>query len=234
MERKDLLHDNFKIFIQQGEALDSVAKANAKVFVVGNPCNTNCLIAMTHAPRLNRKNFFAMTRLDQNRAAHFLAHQAQVHVREISHLAIWGNHSSTLVPDYFHARITGNPVEAVIKDKQWLEQEFISLVQKRGAAVIQAKGKSSAASAAQAVIQTIADVITPSPTGYWYSVAIDSKGNPYGIDNHLIFSFPCRTNEKGEVEIIPGLELNEFLLEKIKLSEAELKEERDLILEEGK
>lgn len=230
MERKDLLKDNFKIFIHQGEALDAVAKADAKVFVVGNPCNTNCLVAMTHTPRLNRKNFFAMTRLDQNRAAHFLSHRAQVHVKEISHLSIWGNHSSTLVPDYLHARILGRPVEEVITDQHWLQQDFVDLVQKRGAAVIQSKGKSSAASAAQALIQTVNDVMTPSPRDYWYSLAVDSRGNPYGIDNHLVFSFPCRTTEKGEVEIIAGLKMNDFLLEKIAITESELKQERDCIL----
>lgn len=229
MERGDLLQDNGKIFIEQGRALNEVANPKAKVFVIGNPCNTNCLIAMTHAPRLNRRHFFAMTRLDQNRATFLLAQKAKTSVEEVSHVIIWGNHSATQVPDFFHARIHGQPAEAVIKDRHWLEHDFFQSVQKRGAAIIQARGKSSAASAAQAILDAIRDTLSATPAGNWFSSALISESNPYGIDDHLIFSFPCRMESHNKIAIIPGLEMNEFLENKLKMSEKELLEERDLI-----
>lgn len=229
MERGELLQENGKIFIEQGKALNEVAKAEAKVFVVGNPCNTNCLIAMTHAPRLSRKNFYAMTRLDQNRAAFLLSDKAQCQVTDVSHVIIWGNHSSTQVPDFIHARINGYPVDSVIKDRQWLENDFIQLVQKRGAAIIQARGKSSAASAAQALMDAVRDTMHPTPKGNWFSMAVASDGNSYGIEDNLIFSFPCQIQDKGDIAIIQGLDLHEFLDAKIKATERELLDERDLV-----
>ena len=229
MERKELLQENGKIFVEQGKALNEVAKENAKVFVIGNPCNTNCLIAMHHAPRISRKNFYAMTRLDQNRATCLLSQRANVSVKDVSHMVVWGNHSSTQVPDFMHARIGGDPVTSVIQDRVWLENDFFELIQKRGAAIIKARGKSSAASAAQAILDAVRDTLHPTQKGEWFSSAIDSTGNPYGIEEGLVFSFPCQTLEKGKVAIVPSLDIHPFLEAKLKATEQELLEERDLI-----
>lgn len=228
MERKELLEANGAIFVKQGHALNEVASQNVKVFVVGNPCNTNCLIAMHQAPRLSRHNFFAMTRLDQNRATFFLAQKAQVPVNQVSCVTIWGNHSSTQVPDFFHALINEQPVEKVITDRLWLEEAFIPLVQKRGAAIIQARGKSSAGSAAHALINAVQDVLQPTVKNNWFSTGIASQGNPYGMDEGLIFSFPCRM-EAGYIQVVSGLSLNEFLEKRLKVTEKELIEERELV-----
>lgn len=228
MERGDLLKENGKIFIGQGQALDQVAKKSVKVLVVGNPCNTNALIAAHHAPSLPCNHFFAMTRLDQNRASSLLASKASLPVDGVKNVIIWGNHSSTQVPDAYHATLAGQPALAVIQDEAWLQNTFVSAVQKRGAEVIALRGKSSAASAASAVIDQIRALITPTPMGEWYSLGVYSKGNPYGIDEDLIFSFPCRTTIKGEVEIVPALPLNSWLREKIDLSQKELLEEREV------
>lgn len=229
MERGDLLQENGKIFIEQGKALNAVAHSHAKVFVIGNPCNTNCLIALSHAPRLQRKNFFAMTRLDQNRAAFLLSEKSQIPVHEVTQVTIWGNHSATQVPDFFHARLRGRPVQEWIQDLQWLERDFIDAVQKRGAAIIKARGKSSAASAAQAILDSVRDTLISTPSNNWFSSALAAEGNPYGIDEHLVFSFPCQTASSGKISIVSGLEMNEFLEEKIKATERELLEERDLV-----
>lgn len=229
MERGDLLHENGKIFVEQGKALNASACRNVKVFVVGNPCNTNCLIAKSWAPDLSPNNFYAMTRLDQNRASFFLAHQANRPVRNVTNMTIWGNHSATQVPDFIHAKIDGKPAERVIKDRQWLEGNFIEAVQKRGAAIIKARGKSSAASAAQAVLDAVRDTVSPTEEGQWFSSAILSNGNPYHIAENLIFSFPCRLNPKGDVVIVPQLEIDPFLEKKLKATEKELLEERDLV-----
>jgi malate dehydrogenase len=229
MERKDLLHENGKIFIEQGRALNKSADQDVKVLVVGNPCNTNCLIALQHASRIPKKNFHAMTRLDQNRAAFQLAYKAGLGVSDVSNITIWGNHSSTQVPDFLNAKITGKPAVDIIKDTRWLEGEFISIVQKRGAAIIAARGKSSAASAANAALDAVRSLYTPTPPGQWFSSGVFSEGNPYGIDPHLIFSFPCRSTGKGDYEIVSGLTWNDFLKNKISQSEKELIEERDII-----
>lgn len=229
MERKDLLNDNGKIFIQQGQALNECAKSDAKVIVVGNPCNTNCLIALHHAPRLNPGHFYAMMRLDQNRATSLLANKAQVPLKEVTNVTVWGNHSSTQVPDFYHAQIRGEPAASLIKDTQWLETEFMQLIRKRGAAVIQARGKSSAASAAHALIETVRDLENKTPSNRWYSIAKLSNGNSYGISDDLIFSFPCRTDAAGKCEIVPGLELNQFLKTELAATEKELLEEREAV-----
>lgn len=229
MERKDLLTDNGKIFVEQGKALNEQANSNVKVFVIGNPCNTNCLIALSHAPRLSRQNFYAMTRLDQNRATFFLGQKAHVPVTAISHMTIWGNHSSTQVPDFFHAQINHESAESLIHDQHWLENEFLDLVRKRGSAIIQARGKSSAASAAQAIIDMIKDVTQPTKKDDWYSCGIISDNNPYRIQKDLIFSFPCWTTSEGEISIVENLAMSEWLLKLIKLSEQELIEEREMI-----
>lgn len=228
MERKDLLLENAKIFTVQGKALNESANENAKIFVIGNPCNTNCLIAMSQAPRLPRINFCAMTRLDQNRAAFFLANKAGVSISDVANVTIWGNHSSTQVPDFLHARIKGNPVENFI-DRNWLENDFFALIQKRGAEIIKARGKSSAGSAAQAIMDSARDILFPTPVGQWFSSAIDSTTNPYGIQEGLVFSFPCYMKQDGTLSIVQDLEINAFLRKKIKETELELLEERDLI-----
>jgi malate dehydrogenase len=231
MERKDLLTENAKIFVEQGKALDAVADPNVIVLVVGNPCNTNCLIARSFAKRIRKDRFFAMTRLDQNRASAFLAEKAGVAVKEVSDVVIWGNHSSTQVPDFHHAKLGRKPVLEVLKDQRdWLEKEFVAKVQKRGAEVIQARGKSSAASAANAAIDAMKSLVFPSKKGEYFSMALFSGQNPYGIDPGLIFSFPCK-NEKGEgaLEIVSGLEWDSFLQTKIKETEKELLEEKSLV-----
>lgn len=228
MERKDLLTANGKIFIEQGKALNAKANRNVLVLVVGNPCNTNCLIAMEHAPDIDRSHFFAMTMLDHHRAMSLLAHKAKVHLSAVTHMTIWGNHSSTQVPDFLHAQINGKPVTDVIKDRKWLEEDFIAMVQKRGAEVIAARGKSSAASAAHAAVETIRCLVSPTQSDAWFSCALCSDGNPYGIQEGLIFSFPCRSRGDGKIEIVKGLQWDDFLKKKIALTEKELLEEKKL------
>ncbi|MGE5196870.1 MAG: malate dehydrogenase [Anaerolineae bacterium] len=229
MERKDLLAENGQIFIHQGKALNDVASKDVLILVVGNPCNTNCLIALRHAPKLNALHFFSMTMLDQNRAVSFLARKAQVLISEVNHLAIWGNHSSTQVPDFINARIHEKPLLQVIRDRHWLENDFMTAVQKRGAEVIAARGKSSAASAAHAAIETMRALIIPTKEGEWFSCGRLSDGNGYGIQEGLVFSFPCKCLESGNVQIINHLPWDDFLRKKIILSEKELIEERHLI-----
>jgi malate dehydrogenase len=228
MERKDLLAENGKIFINQGKALNDRAAPDLLTLVVGNPCNTNCLITIKHAPRFSPLRFHAMTRLDQNRASSMLAKKAGVPVTAVSHVAIWGNHSATQVPDFVNALINGKPALDVIGDRKWLENEFVPQVQKRGAAVIAARGKSSAASAASAALDAMRSLIFPTPEGEWISTSLLSNGNPYGIQEGLIFSFPCRSAGEGKVEVLKA-PLDEFLKEKIALTEKELLEERELI-----
>ncbi len=228
MERRDLLLENGKIFVEQGKALNEAANRTVKVLVIGNPCNTNTLIAMSHAPNLDERRFFAMTRLDQNRATALLAEKARVPISAVQNLAIWGNHSTTQVPDFSHATIHGRPATEVITDRKWLEEEFITTVQKRGAIVLAARGKSSAASAAHAAIESMRSILEPTPRGSVFSVALLSDGNPYGIREGLIYSFPCYSKGDGKVEIVSGLSLDFFLKEKLSSSEAELIEERAL------
>ncbi len=229
MERKDLLFDNGKIFVEQGKALNEVASKDVKVLVVGNPCNTNCLITMHYAPKIPKKNFHAMTRLDQNRAQGLLARKAGTELKDVSHVVIWGNHSTTQVPDTENTKIKQETVDTHIKDKDWLDGEFITTVQKRGAAVLNLRGKSSAASAANAIIDAVKAMINPTPEGDVYSSGVLSDGNPYGIKEGLIFSFPLRNKGNGDWEIVKGLKLSEELKKKIALTEKELLEERELV-----
>lgn len=229
MERKELLADNGKIFIEQGKALNRAASRDVRVLVVGNPCNTNCLIAMHHAPDLPRNHFHAMTRLDQNRAVFQLAAKANVDIKEVGQVTIWGNHSSTQVPDFVNAKIHGKAATQVLTDRKWLENEFVPMIQKRGAQVIAARGKSSAASAANAAVDALKAITVPTPHDNWFSSGIYAKGNPYGIDEELVFSFPCRSNGKGDFEIVKGLQIDSFLKEKIAITQKELMEERDLV-----
>ncbi len=228
MERKELLKNNGKIFIDQGKALNKVASKDVRVLIVGNPCNTNCLICMRYAPDLDRKQFFSMTRLDQNRATFQLAQKADVSIEEVKHVAIWGNHSSTQVPDYFNAIIQKKPVHSVIQDEKWLQNDFYQTVQKRGSSIIEARGKSSAASAANAALDTFYSLLYPK-IHEWFSAGIYSAKNPYNIDEDLVFSFPLQATSSQNVDIVKGLKFDDFISEKIKETEQELKEERDLI-----
>lgn len=229
MERKDLLADNGKIFVGQGKALNRAASRSVRVLVVGNPCNTNCLIAARHAPDLSPSQFFAMTRLDHNRAIYQLAEKARASIGDVTNVAIWGNHSNTQAPDFTNARIKGKRAVDVIGDLQWFEQVFFPKVQKRGAEVIAARGKSSAASAANAALDAMRSVLQPTAKGDWFSMGVYSKGNPYGIDQSLYFSFPCRSKGDGDAEIVHGVQIDPFLKEKIAITERELVEERELV-----
>jgi malate dehydrogenase len=229
MERKDLLGINGKIFTGQGRAIEKNAAADVRILVVGNPCNTNCLIAMNNAKRVPADRWFAMTRLDENRAKSQLATKAGTHVTEVTHLAIWGNHSSTQYPDFYNAKIAGKPATSVISDEAWLQNTFIPTVQQRGAAIIKARGASSAASAANAVVDTVRSLLTPTLTDDWYSVAVSSDGS-YGVEKGLMSSFPIRTAGDGR-EIVQHLPLNDFSRQKINATVAELQEEKALVAE---
>ena len=229
MERKDLLGINGKIFTGQGRAIAKNAASDVRVLVVGNPCNTNSLIAMNNADGVPSERFFAMTMLDENRAKTQLAKKANVDITAISNLAIWGNHSATMYPDFFNAKISGQPVPNVIKDEAWLKSEFITTIQQRGAAIIKARGLSSAASAANAVVDTVRNLTTPTKPGEWFSVSVCTPGD-YGIEKGLIFSYPIRSNGS-KWEIVQNVPLNDFSKAKIAATENELKEERALVAE---
>ena len=229
MERKDLLGINGKIFVEQGRALAESAGSDLRVLVVGNPCNTNCLIAMNNAKQVPADRWFAMTRLDENRAKTQLALKSNSHWRHVSNMAIWGNHSSTLYPDFFNARIDGKAASEVISDSQWLENDFIKAVQQRGAAIIQARGLSSAKSAAHGAIDTVRSIINATPEDDWHSVALCSDGS-YGIEKGLMCSFPTRSDGT-KIEIVQGVPLNDFARAKVDASVKELKEERAMVEE---
>ena len=229
MERKDLLGINGKIFTGQGQAIAKNAAKDVRVLVVGNPCNTNALIASANAAGIPSDRFFAMTRLDENRAKTQLALKAGVDITAITNLAIWGNHSSTMYPDFANAKINGQPLTSVITDEAWFKDTFIPTVQQRGAAIIKARGLSSAASAANAAIDTVRALSTPTAPGDWFSVAIVSDGS-YGIEKGLVYSYPIRSD--GKVwSIVPDLPLSEFSRSKITATENELKEEKSLVSE---
>ena len=229
MERGDLLKINAGVFLTQGKALSEYAKPDCKVFVVGNPCNTNAFIAKECARKLDPGNFFAMTMLDQNRAVAQLAIKAGVGFDAVDRMAIWGNHSATQFPDYFHAHIAGEPAENVIKDSAWLRGAFIETVQKRGAAIIKARGLSSAASAANAIIDTVRNITTPTPAGEIFSAAVVSDGS-YGVEPGIIFGFPLRSDGK-EYTIVTGLKHNEFAQGKIKATLDELLAEKQAVIQ---
>ena len=229
MERKDLLGINGKIFTGQGQAIAKNAASDVRVLVVGNPCNTNCLIAMKNAKDVPSDRWFAMTRLDENRAKAQLASKAGSHNSRVTNLTIWGNHSSTQYPDFYNAKIDGKPATEVIKDEAWFKETFIPTVQQRGAAIIKARGASSAASAANAAVDTVRTLVTPTPAGDWYSVAICSDGS-YGVEKGLMSSFPIRTSGSRQ-EIVPGVPINDFSRQKIDLSVKELAEEKSLVSE---
>jgi malate dehydrogenase len=231
MERKDLLTLNATSFRDQGTAINKTAAQDIRVVVVGNPCNTNCLIAMRHAPDVPPERFSALTRLDQNRAMAQLAIKAGAHVDAVTRMVIWGNHSATQVPDFESARIDGKPAEKVIGDRGWLENQFVETVQKRGAAIIASRGKSSAASAANAVIDHVRSAITATPGDDWVSAAIISDGNKYGIADGLIFSFPCRSNGNGDYERVEDAPVSEYARKKLDTTQWELISEREDVKE---
>jgi len=223
MERKDLLEANGAIFTVQGKALDAVAKRDVKVLVVGNPANTNALIAMHNAPGLPRENFTAMTRLDHNRALSQLAQRAEAPVADVKRMIIWGNHSSTQVPDLEHATVAGRDATEIV-DRGWVAESFIPTVQKRGAAIIEARGASSAASAANAAIDHVHDWLLGTPDGDWVSMAIPSRGD-YGVAEGVMYSFPV-TCRDGAIEVVAGLDRSDEVAERMAASDAELREER--------
>lgn len=231
MERSDLLEINGGIFTAQGKAINDHAAADVKVFVVGNPCNTNCLIAMNNAPDVPNDRFFAMTMLDQNRASAQLAQKAGVAVTSVADMIIWGNHSATQFPDFEHAKIDGRFVPDVIQDMKWLKDDFIPIVQKRGAAIIEARGASSAASAANGIIDGLRAVAFDCGKDKAYSMCVRSNGE-YGVDEGLIFSFPCYT-ENGKVKVLEGIDFSDFGKEKIQATLDELCHERDIVKAKG-
>jgi malate dehydrogenase len=227
MERGDLIRINGPIFTSTGKAIQQVAAEDVRVLVVGNPCNTNCLIAMRNAPKVPSNRWFAMTRLDENRAVSQLAQKAGVPNAAVQHVGIWGNHSATQYPDFYNAKINGRPATEVIQDEAWLKETFISTVQQRGAAVIKARGASSAASAANAALDTIKSIIRPTAAGNCFSAAVCSDGS-YGVEAGLISGFPLTTDGKNW-KIVQGLNVNSFAQGKIDITVNELKSERETV-----
>ncbi|GAB3624432.1 malate dehydrogenase [Mariniluteicoccus endophyticus] len=231
MERGDLLKDNGGIFAPQGRALNDNAADDIRVLVTGNPANTNALIAMNNAPDIPNERFNALTRLDHNRALSQLAEKLGCTVNDITNMTIWGNHSATQYPDLFNAKVNGENAAEKVNDQEWLENTFIPTVAKRGAAIIEARGASSAASAASATVDHMRDWVLGTPEGDWVSMSVPSDGS-YGVPEGLISSFPC-TVKDGKYEIVQGLEVNDFSRAKIDASVAELAEERDTVKELG-
>lgn len=227
MERSDLLQVNGGIFTKQGQAINDYASDDVRVFVVGNPCNTNCLIAMHHAKDIPNDRFFAMTTLDELRARTQLAKKAGVDIQAISQMTIWGNHSATQYPDFYNAKVNGVSAATVIQDEHWLKETFVSTVQQRGAAILKARGLSSAASAANAIVTGVNHLVTDTPAGESFSMCRSSLGE-YGVDEGLIFSMPCRT-ERGVLQVVEHVSLNAYGQEKFDLSLNELRQERDIV-----
>lgn len=226
MERADLLGINGKVFVGQGKAINDHAKPSVRVVVVGNPCNTNCLIAMTSAPDIPNEQFFAMTRLDENRAKTQLAQQAGVPVSEVTELCVWGNHSPSMFPDFYNAKISRQAADKVIADEAWLKETFVPTVGQRGKAIIDARGASSAASAANAVVDTVRDLVTPTRGGF-HSVCVISGGE-YDTPAGIITSLPIKVDGVGNWRVVEGLQLNDYAKAQIKASNDELLEERTL------
>jgi malate dehydrogenase len=227
MERADLLEANGAIFTAAGKALSDNAAKDIRVLVVGNPANTNALIAMNNAPKIDRKRFTAMMRLDHNRAKSQIAAKAGVHSSDVTNVTIWGNHSATQYPDIFHAKVKGKAAADAVGDQSWIEKEFIPTVQQRGAAIIEARGSSSAASAANAAIDHVRDWMLGTPSGDWVSMGVPSDGS-YGVPEGLMSGFPC-TCTGGEWSIVQGLDFDDFSRQRIDASVAELADERDAV-----
>lgn len=231
MERGDLLQANGGIFKPQGQALNAHAASDVKILVVGNPANTNALIAMSNAPDIPRERFTSMMRLDHNRAIAQVAGKAGVKVADVTNISVWGNHSATQYPDIFHAKVAGRPASEVLDDRSWLTDDFIPTVQKRGAAIIDARGASSAASAANAAIEHVHDWVLGTPLGDWVSMGVPSDGS-YGVPDGLIAGFPC-TCAGGSYEIVQGLDLDELSKSRMDASVAELEDERKAVADLG-
>jgi len=229
MERADLLSINGQIFQEQGQALNAVAKRDVKVMVVGNPCNTNALIAMKNAPDLEPKNFHALTRLDENRAKCQLAMKSGKFYTSIKRVAIWGNHSTTQVPDFVNAMVAGKPAIQVIEDMDWFKNKFTPVVASRGGALIKKWGRSSAASTAVSIADAIRALLVPTPKGDCFSTAVFAAGNPYGINEDIFYSFPCKSKGDGSYEICTDFIIDEWLRNKLAASEDELVKERDCV-----
>ncbi|MCK6627352.1 MAG: malate dehydrogenase [Anaerolineae bacterium] len=228
MERSDLIRDNGPIFVGQGRALAARAASDLRVLVVGNPANTNCLIAANNAAGVPAERFAAMTQLDHNRAVIQLAKKAGVTVNEVSNVTIWGNHSPSQYPDAENAKINGQPVYEVITDHDWLKNDFVTTVQKRGAAVIEARGASSAASAANAALNHVQNMVKKTPAGHWFSCAVPSDGS-YGVDEGLIFSFPITSDGQGGYSIVQGLPMSDWAKGKFAATLQELRDEKAVV-----
>lgn len=228
MKRADLIAANGPIFVGQGQAINNNAADDVRVVVVANPCNSNALVAKANAPDVPADRWFAMTRLDENRAKAQMAGKAGVSFSDVTNVGVWGNHSASQFPNFEHAKIQGKPALEVITDRNWFENDFMTTNQERGKAIIEARGKSSAASAANAALDTIRSIITPTAEGDWFSAAIATEGNPYGIADNLIYSFPLRSDGKA-ISIVEGLTLSEYATGKAKVSEEELLTEREAI-----
>jgi malate dehydrogenase len=230
MERKDLLGINGKIFVGQGKALAARAASDVRILVVGNPCNTNCLVGYANGRTIPAERWTAMTRLDHNRARTALAKKAGVANEEVRQVTIWGNHSNSQFPDFTNAKIKGRPATEVITDRNWLENVFVPHCQNRGAAVIKARGSSSALSAANGAIDHVKSLLHPTPANDWLSAAVISNGE-YGVPAGLVFSYPCRSDGKGNLSVVEGLKLDAFGQEKFQKTLAELQEEREAVEE---
>jgi malate dehydrogenase len=228
MERKDLLGINGKIFVGQGKALAANAASDVRILVVGNPCNTNCLVAYHNGRSISQDRWSAMTRLDHNRARAALARKAGVANEEVTQVTIWGNHSNTQYPDFTNARIKGRPATEVITDRNWLENVFMPQCQNRGAAVIKARGASSALSAANGALDHVKSMLQPTPANDWVSAAVVSKGQ-YGVPSGLVFSYPCRSDGKGNLPVVEGVKLDSYGQDKFQKTLQELVEEREAV-----
>jgi malate dehydrogenase len=228
MERKELLGINGKIFVGQGQALAAHAAKDVRVLVVGNPCNTNCLVGCRNGKGIPAERWTAMTRLDHNRARTALAKKAGAANEDVTCVTIWGNHSNTQFPDFTNAKIKGKPATEVITDRSWLENTFLPMIQTRGAAVIKARGQSSAMSAANGAIDHVKSLLTPTPAGDWVSAAVVSKGE-YGVPAGLVFSYPCRSDGKGNLTVVDGLQLDAFGKQKFQATLQELLEEQEAV-----
>lgn len=229
MQRADLIAANGPIFVDQGKAINANAADDVRILTVANPCNSNALVAKANAPDVPADRWFAMTRLDENRAVAQMAHKAGVQFSDVTNVAVWGNHSATQFPNFEHAKIKGQDALSVIPDRNWFENDFMTTNQQRGKAIINARGKSSAASAANAALDTIRSLVTPTPEGDWFSAAVVSDGNPYGVADGIVYSFPLRSTGNGDAQIVSGLDLSEYAQGKIKASEDELLKEREAI-----
>ncbi|HWG43387.1 MAG TPA: malate dehydrogenase [Gemmataceae bacterium] len=230
MERKELLGINGKIFVGQGKALAANAAKDVRILVVGNPCNTNCLVGYNNGKAIPAEQWTAMTRLDHNRARTALAKKAGVANEDVTQMTIWGNHSNTQYPDFTNAKIKGRPATEAITDRQWLESTFVAMVQQRGAAVIKARGQSSAMSAANGALDHVKSLLIPTPAGDWFSAAVVSKGE-YGVPAGLVFSYPCRSDGKGNVSVVEGVKLDAFGQQKFQATLQELQEEKAAVQE---